>query len=98
VRLGHHEDGPATDEDLVGHCLTHAWPGDFIEDRQQGPGTLTSGLSPAAALGHAGRTLAEADDQEAASEREADTLGLGRGGELGLLVLIENDGLLQTPL
>jgi hypothetical protein len=42
--------------------------------------------------------LAETDDQEAAGEGEADALGLGRGGELGLLVLIDNDGLRQAPL
>src|SRR5439155_27326141 len=61
-------------------------------------GPLTSGLGPAAALGHAGRALTEADDQEAAGQGEADALGLGGGGELGLLVLIDNDGLLQAPL
>ena len=98
LRLGHHEDGLAAHEDLVGHGLAHARPGKLVEGRQQGPGALSSGLAPAAALGHAGRVLAEADDQEAAGEGEADALGLGRGGELGLLVLIDNDGLLQAAL
>jgi len=76
----------------------HARASELVEDRQQGPAALTSGLGPAAAPGHTGRALAEADDQEAAGEGETDALGLGRGGELGLLVQVENDGVFQAPL
>ena len=96
--LGHHEDGPATHEDLVGHGLTHARPGDFVEGRQQGRAALAGGLRPAAEFGHAGGALAQRHPQEAAGDGEADALGLGDGGELGLAILVENDGVVQAPL
>src|SRR5262249_22083700 len=98
VRLGHHEDGPAAHEDLVGHGLADARPGELIEDCQHGPGAHAGGLRPAAEPGYAGGAPAEADDREAAGQGETDALGLGGGDELGLLVRVENDGAFQAPL
>jgi hypothetical protein len=96
--LGHHEDGPAADEDLVGRGLADAWPRELVEGLQQDPAALAGGLGPAAEFGNAGGALAECDLQEAAGDGQTNALGLGDGSELGLAIFVEDDGVVQTPL
>jgi hypothetical protein len=55
-------------------------------------------LSPAAQSGDARGALAQRDLQEAASDGQADPLGLGDGRELGLAALVQDDGLPQAAL
>jgi hypothetical protein len=77
--------------------LTDARPGTLVEDLQQRPRPLAGGLRPAAQLGHAGGPCAQRDLQEAAGDGEADALGLGHGGELGLAVVVEEDRAVEAP-
>jgi hypothetical protein len=49
-------------------------------------------------LGNAGGALAEDDVQEAAGDGQTDADGLGGAGELGLAVLVEGHGGVETPL
>jgi hypothetical protein len=70
----------------------------FVQDRQQGCGPLASGLGQAAEFGNAGGALAEDDLQEASGDGQTDASGLGSAGELGLAVLVEDNGVVETPL
>jgi hypothetical protein len=49
-------------------------------------------------LGDARGALPQRDLQEAAGDGQADALGLGDGGELGLAILVQDDGLFQAAL
>jgi len=98
LRLSHHEDGPATREEFVDHSLLDERPGEVIEDLQQRPRLLASGLRPATQLGYAGGPCTQRNLQEAAGDGEADALGLGHGGELGLAVVVEKDRVSEASL
>jgi len=98
VRFSHHEDGAAADEDLVGQRLADTGPAELVEDGQQRGGACGGVLGQAAESGHAGGLLTEQDGQEASGDGEADALGLGGSGELGLSVVVEEDGLVQASL
>jgi hypothetical protein len=49
-------------------------------------------------LGHTGGAVRQQDGQQAAGDGEADALGLGDGGELGLAVIVGGEGVAQAPL
>jgi hypothetical protein len=97
TRLDHLQDGSAAHEDLVGHDVAHARPGELVEDRQHRPRARASGLRPAAQPGHAGGPRAQQDGEEAVGDGEADALGLGGGGELGEAVVVGGDGGGEAP-
>jgi hypothetical protein len=70
----------------------------FVQDLQQGCGPLGSSLGQAAEFGNAGGALAEDDAQESAGDGQTDADGLGGGGELGLAVVVEDNGLVEASL
>jgi hypothetical protein len=88
----------ATHEDLIGHGLTHTRPAVLVGDLEQRRGPLGSSLGPAAEFGNAGGALAENDLQEAVGHGQADPDGLGRGGELGLAILVKDNGVVKAAL
>jgi hypothetical protein len=64
----------------------HSGPSLFVENLQQGSGTHGGSARKATQLGDAGCMLTQEDGQESARNGEADPLGLGAGGEVGLQV------------
>jgi hypothetical protein len=98
VRLHDHQDRFAAHENLIGHGLLHAGPGVLVQHLQQRRGPLSSGLGPTAQFGNTGSALSQDDVQEPTGDRQADAGGLGRGGELGLAVLIEDHGIVEASL
>jgi hypothetical protein len=85
-------------EEFIGRRLTHKRPAVFVQHRQQRRGALPSGLGPAAEFGNAGSALAKENVQESAKERQTGAGGLARGGEFSLAVLVEDYGVVETPL
>jgi hypothetical protein len=85
-------------KNLIGGGLLDPGPGGLVEDLEQGPG-VPAGLEGRPSQGRrAGdRHRSGHDVQEPAGDAEADTLGLGDGGELVLLVAGDLHGLLQSP-
>jgi hypothetical protein len=63
----------------------------LVEDVQQGSGEESGLLGGASQLGNRGSALQQ-DREKAAYSGKADAFGLGDGGELGLFVRIEEDG------
>jgi hypothetical protein len=98
VWLGQHEDGLVTHENLVGQRVAYQWPSELVDNFQQGSAALARGLCPTAQFGYAGSTFAEYDLQEAASDGQADTLRLRDCGELGLAILLEDQGAVEAAL
>jgi hypothetical protein len=93
--LHDHQTRSAAEEDFIGGGLCNPRPGHRVEDRQQGVGLLGGGVGIAPQLRHAGRTLLEKRQQQAAGDGQADAFGLRRGGEAGEVIGIEDDGLLE---
>ena len=69
-----------------------------VEDGQQRAGLLSGRLGPAAEGRHRGGAAGPQHLQEGVQGGQADAAGLADGGELGLLVRVEDDGLGQLPL
>jgi hypothetical protein len=83
-------------KDLIGGDLLDLGPGRPVEHPEQAAGVL-AGLESRPSQGrHAGDRLRPGhDEQEPAGDTQADSLGLGDGGEFVLLLAGDLDGLLQ---
>jgi hypothetical protein len=99
--LDDHEHGFASEEDLVGGSLADSGTCLLVEDLEQGRGTQGGRATVPPQLGDAGGGITQEDGQEPAGDGQADALGLGAGGEVGLRVGGDFDtaasGVLQRP-
>ncbi len=98
VLLHDHQTRSAAKEDFIGSDLLDPRPGDRVEDGQQRRGALGGGVGPASQLGNARRPLPKQRPQQPLGDGQADAFRLGRGGETGEVVGIEDHGLLELSL
>jgi hypothetical protein len=95
VLLDRHQDRPTATEDLVGGDLAGPRPAELVEHGEDSGGAAAGLLGEAAELGGGGGAVVEQDGEQGAGGAEGGAVGLGGGGELGLLVGIEGDGVLE---
>jgi hypothetical protein len=90
-RLHHHQHRVAH-VDLVRRRLAHPRSRPLIQDLQQLPRLLSGRLGAPAQRRHAQRPAGDQDFQEFPAVRQAHPAGLADGGELRLLVVVEDNG------
>jgi hypothetical protein len=97
VELHGHQHGGAADEQLIDGGVADPRAAVGVENRQGGGGAAGRRLGPPSQPGDAGGAGPQQDDQQAPDLGQADALGLGDAGELGLPVGVEDDGLGELP-
>jgi hypothetical protein len=93
-----HQNGPTAAEDFIRRDLTRATPAVKVENGQQGAGTARRGMAETAQFRRRRCGGAQQHAEQDMDGRQADAARLARGGELGLLVPVHNDGESEATL